>query len=89
MYTRYGDPINKDGIGWVTLCILGPYHFDSVKVEVVGTSKTLETPVILQYVITEKSTIQIIITMETSYVVSSRGQRKIQAYFGSLYYNGT
>ena len=89
MYTRYGDPINKDGIGWVTLCILGPYNFDSVKVEVVGTSKTLETPVILQYVITEKSTIQIIITMETSYVVSSRGQRKIQAYFGSLYYNGT
>jgi hypothetical protein len=49
----------------VTLCILGPHHFDSVKVEVVGTSKTLVTLVILRYVITEKSTILIIITMET------------------------
>jgi hypothetical protein len=45
MYTSYVNPINKDEIGWVTLCILGPYHFDSVKMEAVGTSKTL-TPVI-------------------------------------------
>jgi len=53
IYTRYGDPINTDEIGWVTLCILGPYHLDSAKMEVVGTSKTLVKPVILQYVITE------------------------------------
>jgi len=38
--------------------------------EVVGTSKTLVTPVILQYMIIEQSTIQIIITMVTSYVVN-------------------
>jgi hypothetical protein len=69
--------------------IVGPYYFDSVKMEAVSTSKTLVTPVILQNMITEKSTTQIIITMETSNVVNGRGQCKIQAYFGGLYYNGT
>jgi hypothetical protein len=40
-------------------------------------------------VITEKSIIQVIITMEISNVVSGQGQHYIQADFGGLYYNGT